>query len=210
VSKKLFEAGTIQGKHLLYLLALCFLLPFTAKAGPGDELVIVSSLVNMRAGPSMDEQVILRLAQDRRLVEIRRSGNWVEVYTDSTKTASGWVYSSLVGSVEQDISTTEKDAGLAQSRVVNTVFELFLLAFAELNERIRRENGTDYFLNASELGNGSIQVTASEVWLQKSMQEKQEDLVEIFEIWAAAVEEGMSISVDIIDGDGDKSMSMLR
>ena len=62
--------------RLLSGLLVC-VLPFAVGASPGDDLVITGVIVNLRKYPSTDAEILLKLARDRKVVEIKREGDWV-------------------------------------------------------------------------------------------------------------------------------------
>ncbi|MEX2353781.1 MAG: SH3 domain-containing protein, partial [Gammaproteobacteria bacterium] len=65
------------------------------KAQSGQELRITGSLVNVREAPSIDTPVLLRLSQGRRIIELGREGEWIQVQLDHDDVNSGWIHQSL-------------------------------------------------------------------------------------------------------------------
>ncbi len=175
-------------------------------ATPGDELTVVGNIVNLRAGPSIATPVVMRLVKGRKLVEIQRNADWIEVGTGKMKVESGWIHSTLV----EKIFITDAGEAPKKTVIVETIFELFQLALAELNENIKRETGNTHFINAKDLSNGIIEVTATELWLSSPTKEREDDMTEIFKIWNAAMGDEAHITVFIVDKDGQRRMSMFR
>ena len=80
----------------LWFPVLLFLGVVNVHAEPGDVLIVTGWVVNMRAGPSMDNDILVQVKKGQRLVEIRRQGNWIEAETGLADTSSAWIYVSLV------------------------------------------------------------------------------------------------------------------
>jgi len=93
---------------------------------------------------------------------------------------------------------------------LESVYDLFALALAELNEKLRIRIGFVPFTGSEYLGRGRIEITATGDWLALPRGQREAQLSEVFAIWAAALGEGRSITVLVVDKDGAQSMSMLR
>ncbi|MGH6905762.1 MAG: SH3 domain-containing protein, partial [Geminicoccaceae bacterium] len=76
------------------------LLATAAIAAPGDPLVVTSDVVNVRAGPGTDNPVLFHVARDQQVVELTRTGNWVQVQIPY-EAADGWIHQSLLQVVER-------------------------------------------------------------------------------------------------------------
>ena len=173
-----------------------------ASAAPGDELVVLNKIVNMRSGPSVEEPILLKLEQGRKLSEIRREGRWVEVATAREDIPSGWVYYTLVGQAPEVAKESEEK--------FESVYDLFVLALAELNKDLQGRLGFVPFVESKDLDKGHIELTAADAWLALPRVSREAQLSEVFAIWAAAVGVGRSITIFVVDKDGEQSMSMLR
>lgn len=193
--------STSCGTFILYCL-----LSYNVTAAPGDKLSIGVELANMREGPSTNYPVLMRLEQGRKLVEIQRQNKWVEVETGRSNIKSGWIYAPLL---KKEV-TGKPTIVLKNDGSTNPLFELFKLAFDELNENIKSETGQIFFTKVENPDNRTIQLTATESWLNAPRKERQEKLSEIFKIWDAAIGDGLPITVDIIDKNGDRLMLMFR
>lgn len=66
-----------------------------------DTLYVLKSQVNLRGGPSIEHDIILRLDQGQELMEFKRDGKWVHVGAYGTEGTVGWVHQSLVGAQQQ-------------------------------------------------------------------------------------------------------------
>lgn len=182
------------------------LLPFTVTAAAGDELQVTSHLVNVREGPSMEAPVVMKLSEGRSVVEVGREGSWVEVDTGHEETPTGWIHANLLQKGEQEAEPGDGE----EQEGVKALFELFKQALAEYNARKQREAGYAYFENPEYTGDGVIEVTGSRYWLRLPMEQRMEDLSDVFDIWAAAVGEGPSITVNVVAQNGEKQMTMFR
>lgn len=179
----------------------------TALTATGDPLFVVSKIVNMRAGPSTDDEVLLKLRHGRKLEELQRQGNWVEVDTGREDIPSGWIYARLLSPEPAAGTPAEQASGEAK---VESLFDLFELALAELNARIKTQIGFTAFSKAEDLERGQIKLTATREWVALSRLEREAHLSEAFKIWAAAVGEGVSITLHVVDQQGERFMTMLR
>ncbi len=185
---------------------LSLMLPVTLPGAEGDELRVMSHLVNVRQGPSMETAVVLKLAEGRSVVEIRREGNWVKVETGNESTPKGWIHADLLQK-----AGAGAEAGIDEDKEgVQALFELFEQALAEYNARKKEEAGYSYFTDPAYTGDGVVVVTGSRYWLRLPMEQRMQDLSDVFEIWAAAVGEGPSITVNVVAPSGEKQMTMFR
>lgn len=192
---------------LVSVIGLACLLPAGGvSAAAGDELAVTGSIVNLRAGPSLDADVLMRLEQGRVLVELDRRSKWVHVSTGRDDIRSGWIYADLVR-----VMPEAQDAKRGNEEdTVDDLVALFKQALAEYNTRKNRESGYAYFIEPEYTGDGVIVVTGTEPWLQLPMEQRMEDLADVFEIWAAAVGEGPPITINVMDAAGEKQMTMYR
>ena len=90
------------------------------------------------------------------------------------------------------------------------LFDLFNLAFKEMNENIKKETGDTYFLKAENRGDGVVDVTATAEWLNSPRKKRERDMSEIFRIWNAAMVDRTHITVFIVNEKGERLMSMFR
>jgi len=182
------------------------LLPLPATAAAGDRLQVIPYLVNVRSAPSGEGSVLIKLAEGRSVVEIRRRGNWVQVETGHEDAPAGWIHADLLQEAKRENGTEENQ----KRREVEALFDLFKQALAEYNTRKKREAGYPYFTDPEYAGDGKITVTGSRYWLRLPMEQRMEHLSEVFEIWAAAVGEGPAITVNVKGRNGEKQMTMFR
>lgn len=186
---------------------LFFLWVCQAVAEPGDALIVTGNLVNVRSGPSLDDPVIMRLEQGRKLVEVRREGDWVEIKSVRKDIESAWIHQKLVAKVSAPVPTPVPEYEDAEQ---TALFNLFNRAFIEMNENIKSETGNTYFLKAKNLGDGVVEITATDAWLNSPREGKEKDLSEIFTIWDAAMVDLSHITVFIVNEGGERLMTMFR
>lgn len=174
---------------------------FSIAAAPGDDLIIIDKVVNLREQPSTDAKVLLKLGQDRRLVEIRREGEWVEVYTDRDDIGSGWVHATLVAPLPN------QDTPLINH---TRAYDRFVEKYNTINADWQQQHGTPPFNRIDEFINQRIKLVASEAWLQTPQAERDEMLKNLFDLWSQSVGNGQSIEIVVLLPDGTPTMSMFR
>ncbi len=190
----------------VYTLTLLFLLLVNALstsliAAPGDELVVTGSIVNLRERPSTDATVLLKLGQDRRVVEIKREADWVEIFTNRDDVITGWVHSSLLAPPsDHNIAITNH----------SDQYTRFMQTFNHLNESWQQQNGYLPFISVEEFTNRRIRITASTEWLNTEQTHREQMLSLIFDHWSKAVGNGMPIDIEVVDQNGERHMTMFR
>lgn len=95
-------------------------------------------------------------------------------------------------------------------RNANTAYDKFLIAFAELNRKVENITGYRLFTQSRNLGDGMIEVTASDIWLKGTQAEKQANIQTIFNMWDAADGTRLPIAVYVVDKYGNRQMSKTR
>ena len=94
--------------------------------------------------------------------------------------------------------------------VVEPAFASFRQDFIVLNKQFKTRAGKAYFSNLEHKGSGVIEITATEEWLGYPIKKRNDDLVVIFDLWGAAMGKNTSISVDVLDRQGERRMYMFR
>jgi uncharacterized protein YraI len=89
-------------RRLACVLTSAVLLSGPALGAASDVLVVTGDRVNVRSGPGTDRPVIMQVAHDRRLVEIRRQGDWVHVEIAGAGGVDGWIHGSLVAPADAE------------------------------------------------------------------------------------------------------------
>jgi uncharacterized protein YgiM (DUF1202 family) len=166
---------------------------------PGDELIIIESLVNVRSGPTTDAESLFKMKGGRTVIEVQRERSWVEVETNREDYPTGWIHKSLL-----------KKTNIVENTSSPTRFENFMRRFEDQNEFIKNDNGTVYFADAKNKGNGQIEVLATQNWLEADVKMKNESLSAVFKIWSDVTPVGKSISVQVVDEDGLRHTLMMR
>jgi uncharacterized protein YgiM (DUF1202 family) len=189
-----------MGKLSIVLLCACAVAG-SALAAPGDILYVQGNVVNMREGPSTKHPVVLKLRKGHKLMEFQRQGRWVEVGADRTGGKSGWIHSSLVG---------KQFIGGATTAPTDPKFQKFKAAFDDLNATIERKTGFAFFTKAENMGDGIVQVTATDTWLSAPLEDRKSNLRTIFQMWDEAEGSGLPIAVYVVDKYGNQRMSMKR
>ena len=181
-------------RHMLFLLIACGSMSTSnSYAATGDQLIITGDVVNLRTAPSTDAATPIKLLKDRQVIEIQRQGDWVEVKTNREDIKTGWVYKTLIARVKQKESAEEKR------------FRIFKQRFTAYNQ-----NGIPNFKDAIDKGAGTIHLIATGVWLAKTHEARGEPLNEIFKLWSDVVPVGSSLSVIVLDEQGQQHSVMLR
>ena len=170
-------------------------------AATGDVIYVQGDVVNMREAPSTEANIVLKLHEGQKMLEIQQKGDWVEVGVYRTGGKSGWVHSSFVGNQILD--------GAIEA-FADPKFDKFNAAFSELNSSIKRESGILLFTKAENLGDGIVQVTATDTWLSAPESERQSSLQTIFNLWDEVEDSESPIAIYIVDKDGIQQMSKQR
>ena len=190
-----------MGKLRAGLLCACAV-SANALAAPGDILYVQGKVANMREGPSTQRPIVLQLERGQQLLEFQRKGNWVEVGADRTGGKSGWIHSSLVGN--------QLTAGGPSAPSADAKFQRFQAAFDALNASVEQRSGVRLFTKAENLGDGMVQVTATDRWLNAPRADQKSSLKTVFQMWDAADGSGLPIAVYVVDERGNQRMSMKR
>ncbi len=167
-------------------------------AATGDKLIITANIVNLRAAPTVEASVLIKLLKDRKVTEVHRQGGWVEINTGREDVRSGWIHQSL-------ITKETSEESHEQQR-----FKKFIKKFNDYNEELNKETGKQYFKNTIHKENYNINVIATEDWLKIDQEERSLVLNNIFKLWSDVVPVGNSVSVIILDEQGEQHMIMLR
>ena len=163
-----------------------------AMAATGNRLLVQGNAVNVREAPSTNAAIVLQLNLGHELLEIRRSGDWVNVGIARTDGKDGWVHASLVGAYSPG-------GGIVVPP--DPKFDKFLQALWGINY-LAKTMGFDLFIGAENLGDGIINVTTTDVWLSTPNDIRHDNLNTLFNLWDAAEGTGLPILVRIVDGRG--------
>lgn len=167
-------------------------------AAAGDHLIITGDIVNLRTAPSTDASSPIKLLKDRKVVEIQRQGDWIEVKTNREDIKTGWIYKTLTRKLKKKESLEEKR------------FRIFKQRFNAYKENIRNQNGIPQFKEVIDKGEGTIHVIATEAWLATTHEARGASLTDVFKLWSDVVPVGSSLSVIVLDEQGEQHTMMLR
>ncbi len=182
------------------VIAFPVLLPVAnSVADPGDTLEITESIVNLRSAPTMESDVLIKLGKERKVTELQRQGNWVEVNTNRDDLKSGWIHKSLLSKSE---ITANNDP--------ETRFDRFQKKIEDQNEVLAKQNNAIYFSEAKNKGEGTIEIIATQSWLDLDYDTRSQTANELFKLWGDIYGTGYSISVIVVDEQGQQQMIMLR
>ena len=121
---------------ILPIVMFSLFLSSNSSALEGDELFVIESLIHVRSGPSNDSESILKLKKDRKVIEIQRQNDWVEVELHRDDVKTGWIYKTLLSK-----ATTENTS-------LPTRFDIFMQRFNNHTRFIKKENGIVYFIRS--------------------------------------------------------------
>lgn len=180
------------------IVVVCLIAMQSSLAEPGDELIISSEIVNLRSAPSTQAEVPIKLTKNKKVIEIQRQGDWVEVETNRQDVKTGWLYKTLVKKGPKKETQAEKRYRVFQER------------YADYNAAIKEQNGTHYFTETAYSDETTLSVVPTAAWLNAEIEERQNTLSEVFKIWSDVVPVGISITLLVVDKQGKQHMLMLR
>ena len=180
------------------------LLASAAVAAPGDPLVVTSDVVNVRAGPGTDNPVLFHVARAQQVVELTRSGNWVQVQIPD-EAADGWIHQSLLRVVARAQPATEGEAATVGARSAPSESEaiaLFRSNVTELNARAVAVAGVELFAGAEPADGGTVRVMVTETWDLIPEAGQRSYTNALFEQWRNAAGGAEPLRVQVVDPDG--------
>jgi hypothetical protein len=216
---------------------LAVLVAGAALAAQGDALLVTASGVNVRAGPSTEAGILVRVGVDERAIERRRQGQWVEVELPD-QNVLGWIHDSLLarapdqagpafgeggqaqGEQRQpphaagEVASLDEGTGGARATEIATTDAIgteelddsslgrFRSDVAYFNERAVAAAGVDLFTGVAPLGDGGVQVVATEAWATMSQPGQQSYLNALFGRWQAAAGADQALRLEIVDPSG--------
>jgi SH3-like domain-containing protein len=165
-----------------------------AAAAPGDVHRVSAERLNLRAGPSDDDNVRSQILRGEEVVELRRSGNWLGVRTLRTG-EEGWVFSELLEPVS---TSTLETTGTAPA---TAGFGELSRDFDRLMATVDERRGFSLFDRVRQDGS-SLEVTASETWLRAgSADEHTMSALAVYQMWKNH-QNGAPVKVVMLDHDG--------
>ncbi len=199
VQNVLKKKKTICLGFRLCIVVVCLGQATNSFADKGDKLIVTESIVNVRSGPSSEYESIVKLKKDREVTEIQRQENWVEIETHRDDIKTGWIHKSLL-----------KKLTVSKNTSPLTRFDKFKKRFDDKNEVIKKQDSDIYFSEVKNRGNDQIDVIATQVWFDSNMEKRNSTVNEIFELWSNFVPVGNSMSVHVLDQQGEQYTVLLR
>lgn len=171
------------------------------KRKPGPTLFVQSKTAKLYETPSTRSKILMELRKGHKVTELERIDHWVKVRVETAKGTSGWIHRSEVGAEFIGGSTYSPKSA---------AFGRFLREFDDFNTQLKISQKTVFFTEAEDLGDGVIQVTATQRWLNSPKEIREKYLNTIFQLWNAADRSGLPITVHIADHDGSRRLSKWR
>jgi len=158
-------------------------------------LYAMSDGVEIRESASPSAAVLVTVNNGHELVEISRESRWVQVGVARTGKV-GWVPISKTDTVRHGGKTTTP---------LTKAFQEFETAFQRLNDRVRANTGVTFFTKAEDLGDGILQVTATDLWISGPQSAKESNVATINALWKAANDD-LPVMVQVVDRRGETVM----
>jgi SH3-like domain-containing protein len=180
------------------------LLATAAVAAPGDPLVVTSDVVNVRAGPGTDSPVLFHVRRDQQVVELTRTGNWVQVEVPD-EVADGWIHQSLLQLIERAQPAPDGETGTVDARAEPAETEaiaLFRSNVSELNARAVAVAGVELFAGAEPAAGGTVRVMVTEAWELIPEAGQQSYTNALFDQWRAAAGGSEPLRLQVVDPNG--------
>lgn len=210
--------------------ALMLLLGGSALAATGDALIVTGDGVNVRAGPSGDAAIRMRVHRDQQVIELQREGSWVRAEIAGTDGQEGWIHSSLLAEPGDEADRAESAApgvppGARAAAEASPQEALPLMVepaagpdrglgelarFREtvsyLNERAAALAGADLFAEVKPGPEGAMRVVATEAWSGLPPAGRQSYANTLLDRWAATKVSAGPAILQIVDPSGEVVM----
>ncbi|MHC4731518.1 MAG: SH3 domain-containing protein [Planctomycetota bacterium] len=161
-------------------------------ARPGRKLYAAMDNSGVYKEPSTGSTVLGWVDRGHELVEIEYREGWVSVGVARTGIV-GWM---PVGSV-----STRRSGGTTKLPMT-PAFKRFRVAFDALNERVQAATGARFFTGAEDMGDGIVQVTATDTWLTGTHADQISNVKTIYDLWKAAKQTTLPLFVNVVDKSG--------
>jgi uncharacterized protein YraI len=201
---------------------LAVLVASAALAAQGDALLVSGSNVNVRAGPSTEAGILVRVGVNEPAIERRRQGEWVEVELPD-QNVLGWIHDSLLTvdraqrQGQQPVAQQPRAAGAAGDVAAldpaatgaadaveadDSPLSKFRREVEYFNDRAVAAAGVDLFTAVASLGEGGVRVVATEAWATMAEPGQQNYLNALFARWRAAAGADQALRLEIVDPSG--------
>lgn len=187
---------TVSGPRFQLAIMLALVIFNTAYAATGDELVVTGSIVNLRAEPSLESRVLLRVAEGRTLIEISRYRDWLEVATRRSDVGAGWIHESLLSPVS--------------GHTVDPGFAAFQQELNRINTIHTADTGEMPFLHVEQLAPGELRITAAAPWFALEQSQRETILSDLFSFWQQQNDVGNIVSLEVVDQNRQPHMLMFQ
>ena len=81
-------------------------------------------------------------------------------------------------------------------------YQAFRRAFDQLNVSVESRSGTRLFTDSRYLGDGIVEIVATDTWSQGHPSDKADNLETVFQMWKAADGTGHPVMVRVVDHNG--------
>lgn len=210
-------------------LALAGLLAAPGLAATGDALIVQGDGVNVRAGPSGDAPVRMRVHRHQQVIELQREGRWVRAEIGGTDGQEGWIHGSLlappVGAppADENAAAPTPPAAPPERPEVAEVVPLqvepaagpdrglgelaqFRETVSYLNRRALALAGADLFAEVKPGPGGVMRVVATDNWSTLPPAGRQSYANTLLDRWAAAKVSAGPVVLQILDPSGEVVM----
>ena len=201
-------------------------------AAPGDGLVVTGDLVNVRAGPSMDERVSLQVRRDQRALELAREGEWVRVEL-AGRGEQGWIHRSLLQVISRASPAADNGMGEASSvrpeaargtgepsrpsapdlappadgaglagSSESEALARFRAHVDDLNARARALAQVELFTGAEPAGRGAVRVLVTDAWRLVPEAGQESYTNALFDHWRAVADGAGPLRLQVVDPSG--------
>ena len=183
----------------LPIIFLCLSYTLPCLAEKGDELVVTKNRVNVRAAASLESEILLRLEKGHHVIEIQRQEDWIKVALGLDDISYGWIHKSLLTKIVKQ-----------EDKLSVANFEKFIQEFNDHKAVIKKQNDTIYFSKVTHKEKGNIELLATQAWLNSSIEVRNNSLTDVFKLWTKFVSVGSSVSVQVLDEQGERYTLMMR
>ena len=205
------------------------LLAASALAAIGDALIVTGDNVNVRAGPSADAAIRMRVHSGQQVIELQREGSWVRAEIAGTDGQEGWIHSSLLAAPRGAEQTETEAPPEPQPREATQVppenqtlphmvepaagpagdlgeLARFRETVSYLNERATTLAGADLFAKVEPGPEGAMRVVTTPTWSNLPPAGRQSYANTLLDRWAATKASAGPAVLQIVDPSGEVVM----
>jgi hypothetical protein len=218
------DAEIIMGPRTVAASFALSLLVGAALAATGDALIVTGNGVNVRAAPSGDAAVRMRVHRGQQVIELQREGSWVRAEIAGTDGQEGWIHVSLLGPANgaatetpapapaAPVATQEQTPPLQVEPAAGPTGDLarFRATVSYLNQRAMALAGAELFAAVEPGAEGEVRVVATEAWSNLPPAGRQSYANTLLDRWAATKASAGAAVLRIVDPDGEVVMEKTR